>query len=161
MHASGVLGGHKLCRKDAVCKFVLCRDDIRKRMVILHPDQIASVTDVEKFVILIPAFPEHLVDQIGSKDQYLAFAIHVRPYLRVFEVGMHSNRDICRNRPWSRCPDDDERIHLIQYRKFDIDRRIGPIAVLDLGIGNRCLASRAPVHHAKTFFEQILLVRFL
>ena len=90
---------------------------------------------------------------------------------RVVELRMKRDRQVRRNRPGRRRPDEDrdvaarQRRHALREfrralrreRELDVDRRRGVILVLDLRLGERSAAVDAPVHRLLALVDQALL----
>ncbi len=89
----------------------------------------------------------------------------------VVEVGMEGDRQVGRDGPGRRRPDQDRRLAAGERRdarreipsgrrrqgELDVDRRRGVVLVLDLGLGQRGAAVRAPVHRLLALVDEALL----
>src|SRR5207237_7753568 len=90
---------------------------------------------------------------------------------RVIERRMKRDREVRRNRPWRRRPDEDRHAlagesgyaprelvrALRRERELDVDRWRHVVGVFDLGLRQRRAAMDAPVHRLLAFVDEPLL----
>ena len=100
----------------------------------------------------LPAGRRHLGRQrLGDDDRAAVDVVR-----GVVEVRMKRDRQIRRDRPRRRRPDENGDVAAGQ-RELDVDRRRGVILVLHLRLGERRAAVDAPVHRLLALVNQILL----
>ena len=99
---------------------------------------------------------ESLVGVPGDRDP---LAVLAQPVLR---VGLDRRRDVRRQRPGRRRPDDEGLPRPLEEREADVERRIAPVLVHaglgELVLRQRRAAARAPLRRAMTEVEPAALV---
>ena len=128
-------------------------------LLALHPRDLA----IER---LADGLPDALGESLGDDDGAAVDVVG-----RVVELGMKRDRQVRRNRPRGRRPDQHgdaasgERGHARRQigrgvrvqRELDVDRRRRVILVLDLGFGQRRAAVDAPVHRLLPLVDEAAL----
>ena len=150
-----VVGEH--ADRRAIVERVLERQPI-EHLALHHDDRIAE---------RLAGGLAHRPGQVGGEDDHPP----VELVGAVVEVGMEGDGQVGRDGPGRRRPDQDRHLAAGKRRdarreiasrrrrqgELDVDRRRGVVLVLDLGLGQRGAAVRAPVHRLLALVDEPLL----
>ena len=124
------------------------------------PFEAAARHDRPRLPVLPAEFPgDARHEAFGHQVVPIAFDIHPDVVL----VGMHGDRQVRGDRPGRRRPDQKRGRDVLVGdpevgRERDVDRRILPLLVLELRLGERGAVGEAPAHRLEGLVDEVLLV---
>ena len=129
-----------------------------QRVCVLESDQVASLLGLDNRVLGDASAWQDSGDRGFQEPDVLRLAVAAHLDLGVGEFGVRRDREVRGERPRCCGPNEEGLVGPLQERELDVDRRVRLVGVLDLGIREGRLISRAPLRGTQRLVDPAALV---
>ena len=163
-----VTGSGMYAAGTALESYVLAYDEqgftVEERMLSLHELELGALDGAYDLVVAQPRLLHGVLIQLGRHDIVLFAALDDG----VLIARTYADGEVSRQRPCGGSPDDEEDLlridahslelaQIVGHTELDVDGMAGILGILDLRLGESCLALGTPVHGLETLVDVALI----